>query len=107
MLQQAWGVPAAFFLQQSGILAFSALDYDNRTSERKHPWALVLVPGRRCRFLGGGTAVSHGRRLNYSCARRGPFVYGLPDRSRPTWRVFVAGFEGRGWHREKVRVAWY
>jgi hypothetical protein len=28
-------------------------------------------------------------------------------RSHQTWRVIAAGFEGRGGHGDKVRVAWY
>jgi len=94
----------------SGVLAFSALDYDDRFGSRDHPWALVTNSGKRCRFISGASSVSHGRRLNYFCHRPSlkpcPCVYGLPDRSRPTWRIFVAGLMGRNWHREKVRVAW-
>jgi hypothetical protein len=90
----------------SGVLAFSALDYGDRFNAPDHPWAIVLTSGKRCRFVSGATGVSHGRRLNYICGRSGSFLYGLPDRSRPTWRIFAGRVEGANWHREKIRAVW-
>jgi hypothetical protein len=93
---------------RSGVLALSALDYSDRFRSRRHPWALVLTSGRRCRFVSGGTDAARGRRLNYICGAHGGCLclYGLPDRSRPTWRIFAGGVMGRNWHRERIRVAW-
>jgi hypothetical protein len=91
----------------SGILAFSALDYDNRYKRKHRPWAIVLTSGKRCRFVAGATGVSHGRRLNYVCGNGKSFLYGEPDRSKPTWRIFAGKTDGRNWHREKIRTAWH
>lgn len=93
----------------SGIFVFSALDYDNRFKRQHTPWAIVLTSGKRCRFAAGATGVSHGRRLNYVCGsgNRTSFLYGKPDRSKPTWRIFAGKADGRNWHREKIRTAWH
>lgn len=94
--------------EKKGRIVLSDLDPRDRTELPSRPWAVRLTSGKRCSFIGGATAVSHGRRLNYVC-RRGqpcPCLYGVPDRSRPTWRIFQAGLGGVNWHQVKIAVAW-
>jgi hypothetical protein len=91
---------------KSGVFVFSALDYGDKFKRRRRPWGIVLTSGNRCNFLAGATAVSHGRRLNYDCGS-GSYLYGTPDRSKPTWRIFAGKTEGRNWHREKIRTVWH
>jgi hypothetical protein len=94
--------------ESKGRIVFSDLDPSNRNELPSRPWAVKLGSGKRCSFIGGATAVSRGRRLNYVC-RSGdpcPCLYGVPNRSKPTWRIFQAGLGGANWHRVKIAVAW-
>jgi hypothetical protein len=89
------------------VLIDTPLDDGARTYPRgSRPWALT-VGRRRCLFTPRSRRRVHGRRLSYRCGRRGPFVFGLPNRRRPTWRVLIARTRsGEGLKRAKVRAAW-
>ena len=70
------------------------------------PWALELAGGVRCVFAEGATNVVGGRRLNYVCTHH-RFGFGVPDTSRPTWRIRLArDFNGAGMRKAAIRVAW-
>jgi hypothetical protein len=69
------------------------------------PWA-VKVGRHRCLFKPRGRR-ARGRLLTYACGRRGPYLFGLPNRRRPTWTIRIANTRrGRGLRRAKIRVAW-
>jgi hypothetical protein len=92
--------------EKTGMLAFSALDYDDRYRRPNRPWAIVLKNGKRCVFGAGASSMKHGRRANYFCRDRRTALWGIPNRSKPTWSIFQAGFFGRNWHREPIRTVW-
>ena len=72
----------------------------------RRPWA-VQVGRRRCLFSPRAKRRVHGRRLSYVCGRRGPFLFGLPNRKRRTWTVRIARSKrGKGLRRAKIRAAW-
>jgi hypothetical protein len=97
-----------------GVLLRDRLDYDNRTRVGgSRPWAIRTAAGRRCIWVSGASNVVRGRRLNYVCGRGdfgtfgSPFLFGLPDRRRPTWTIVQArSYDGRGWRRVRIRTAW-
>jgi hypothetical protein len=69
------------------------------------PWALRLASGRRCVLVGGATTVVAGRRMNYACGRR--YLFGSPDRTRPTWRIRQALTPaGAGLRKVAIAAAW-
>jgi hypothetical protein len=71
------------------------------------PWAVQLASGARCVFGEGATGVAHGLRLNYFCGRNGPYLFGSPRVSQPTWRIRMAhDVEGRGWRLVAIARAW-
>jgi hypothetical protein len=75
-----------------------------RTSRR--PWAL-RVGRRRCLLRPRSKRKLRGRRLSYSCGRRGPFLFGSPNRRRRTWTIRLAKTRGgKGLRRAKIRVAY-
>jgi hypothetical protein len=75
-------------------------------SHSSAPWAIKLAR-RRCVFISGGTNAIGRRRLNYACGRHGPVLYGVPNRSKPTWTISLAkNFESRSLRRVRVRAAW-
>jgi hypothetical protein len=69
------------------------------------PWALRLASGRRCVFVTGAAPVVAGRRMNYDCGRR--YLFGTPDRRRPTWRIRQALTPGGvGTRAVAIATAW-
>jgi hypothetical protein len=81
-------------------------DSDRAYRSSSRPWALK-VGRRRCLFKPGSRRKVHGRRLNYVCGRRGPFLFGSPNRRRRTWTIRIAKTRrGKGLRRAKIRVAW-
>jgi hypothetical protein len=71
------------------------------------PWAIELTLHRRCLFLSGASNSIGRKRLNYSCGRHGPFLYGVPDRRTPTWTIGLAArYESRILRPVGVRAAW-
>jgi hypothetical protein len=81
------------------------LDARFGTSPDGPPWALRLASGRRCVRLGGATTVVAGRRMNYACDRR--YLFGSPDRTRPTWRIRQAVTPGGvGMRKVAIAAAW-
>lgn len=81
-------------------------DSDRVFPSGSRPWA-VKVGRRRCLFRPGSKRKVHGKRLTYVCGRRGPFLFGVPSRRRPTWTIRIAKTRrGKGLSRVKVRVAW-
>ena len=96
---------------REGVLLRTSIDesnHGNRPGGR--PWAVVLANGKRCTFLSGGTGVGPGgHRLNYACGRvgNGGFLYGIPNRRRPTWTIrYAKNPDPPRYRRVKIRVAW-
>jgi hypothetical protein len=78
-------------------------DRVERTGTR--PWAIRLRR-RRCLFVRSRRVVRR-RRLNYRCGRRGPYLFGVPNRRRATWTIRVARKrDGRRMRRVRIRTAW-
>jgi hypothetical protein len=78
-------------------------DRVERTGSR--PWALRLRR-RRCLFVRSRRVVRR-RRLNYRCGRRGPYLFGVPNRRRATWTIRAARKrDGRRMRRVRIRTAW-
>jgi hypothetical protein len=92
---------------RSGALIDTPLDDSDRAFKSgRRPWA-VKVGRRRCLFKPGSKRKVHGKRLDYTCGRRGPFLFGLPNRHRATWTIRIAETRrGKGLKRAKIRVAW-
>ncbi len=67
------------------------------------PWALRLVRGDQCVMAAGATSVLGGMRANYFC-NTGAILFGAPDTSRPTWRIFVKA-RGSSEHLDPVPIA--
>ena len=97
---------------QSGRLVHSLLDQESHgTRPGGRPWAVVLASGKRCTFLAGGTASGPGgHRLNYGCGRapHAGYLFGLPRRDRPTWRIRFSRktFDEARYRWIKIRAAW-
>jgi hypothetical protein len=95
---------------RSGTLVRSRLDPDDRFPlTRTRPWALRLVNGRGCVSVSGATTVVRGSRMNYICRhfRTGPFLFGAPNRSRPTWTISLGHtYEPARFKRVRIRAAW-
>jgi hypothetical protein len=71
------------------------------------PWAIALANHPRCLFLSGASKSIGRRRLNYSCGRNGPFLYGGPNRRTPTWTISLAAHhKSRTLRRVSVKNAW-
>jgi hypothetical protein len=95
---------------REGVVVRTRLDESRHgTRPGGRPWALVLANGKRCAFLSGGTSVGPGgHRLNYACGRSpgGGFLYGIPNRQRPTWTIrFAKNLDPGRYRRVKIRVA--
>ncbi len=81
-------------------------DSDRAYKTSSRPWAL-RVGKRRCLFKPGSRRKVHGRRLTYTCGRRGPFLFGSPSHRKRTWTIRVAKTRrGKGLRRAKIRVAY-
>jgi hypothetical protein len=90
-----------------GIVVTSRLDPGDRFPGKVGPWYLVIRHRLHCGFVTGGTGVVRGFRLNYFCGRRGPFLFGKPIRTRPTWRVRMSrNPNGPRLRTVPVRTAW-
>jgi hypothetical protein len=69
------------------------------------PWALRLASGRLCLLVGGAASVVSGRRMNYACGGR--YLFGVPDATRPTWRIRQARTPGgSGMRQVAIATAW-
>ena len=69
------------------------------------PWALRLASGRLCLLVGGAASVVGGRRMNYACGER--YLFGVPDATRPTWRIRQARTPGGlGMRQVAIATAW-
>jgi hypothetical protein len=69
------------------------------------PWALRLLSGRLCLLVGGAASVVGGRRMNYACRER--YLFGVPDATRPTWRIRQARTPGgAGMRQVAIATAW-
>jgi hypothetical protein len=76
-------------------------------SRSSAPWAIALAHHPRCLFLSGASKSIGRKRLNYSCGRNGPFLYGVPDRRTPTWTISLAAhYKSRTLRRVGVKNAW-
>jgi hypothetical protein len=95
---------------RSGTLVRSRLYPDDRFPlSRTRPWALRLATGRGCVSVSGATNVVRGRRLNYICRHftTGPFLFGVPNRSRPTWTIMLGRiYEPKRFKRVRIRTSW-
>jgi hypothetical protein len=92
---------------RTGTLLTSRLDRRDRFPIKTGPWYLVIRWGLRCGFVGGATTVVRGFRLNYVCGPRGPYLFGRPIRTRPTWRMRMSrNPNGPRLRRVPVRAAW-
>src|SRR3954468_4638980 len=81
-------------------------DSDRAYKSSSRPWAL-RVGRRRCLLRLRSKRRVHGRRLTYSCARRGPFLFGRPSHRRRTGTTRIAKpRRGKGLRRAKIRVAY-
>jgi hypothetical protein len=94
-----------------GALVRTKLDEANHGARPGgRPWTVVLASGKRCGFLSGGTAVGPGgHRLNYGCGRspHAGFLFGIPNRTRPTWTIrFARSVDSPTYRRVKIRTAW-
>lgn len=72
-------------------------------------WALRLRSGARCAFVGGGTSVFHGKRLNFACPHD-RWLVGKPNRTRPTWTITQVTEIRNGprhAHRVAIAHAWF
>jgi hypothetical protein len=75
-----------------------------RTSTR--PWAL-RVGRRRCLLVLRSRRRVRRHRLTYSCGRRGPFLFGRPNRRKRTWTIRIAKTRrGKGLRRARIRAAY-
>jgi hypothetical protein len=86
-----------------GYLLSVLIDPDTRgSSPAPGPWAL-RVGRRRCTYIAGP-----GKRKGptYTCGRRGPFLFGAPNKSRKTWTIRQARTKRAAKTRAKVRAAW-
>lgn len=69
------------------------------------PWALRLASGRLCLLVGGAASIVSGRRMNYACGER--YLFGIPDATRPTWRIRQARTPGGSRMRQvAIATAW-
>jgi hypothetical protein len=92
--------------RRAAVIDTALDDSDRAYKSRSRPWAL-RVGRRRCLFKPGSRRKVHRRRLNYACGRRGPFLFGLPNRRRSTWTIRIAKTRrGKGLRKTKIRVAW-
>jgi hypothetical protein len=72
------------------------------------PWALVLADGnQRCTATGGATKTLAGKRLNYTCEDSGTQLWGEPDRTAATWKVFASTGDDPTLKQMDVAVAWF
>lgn len=72
-------------------------------------WALRLRSGARCAFVGGGTSVFHGKRLNFACPHN-RWLVGKPNRTQPTWTIMQVTETRNGprhAHRVAIAHAWF
>ena len=76
---------------------------EHGTSPAPGPWALK-VGKRQCNYI-AGPAKRKGP--TYRCGRRGPFLFGKPNKSKQTWTIRRAKKRnGAGARRVRVRTAW-
>jgi hypothetical protein len=69
------------------------------------PWALRLASGRLCLLVAGAASQVDGRRMNYACGER--YLFGIPDATRPTWRIRQARTPGgSGMRQVAIATAW-
>jgi hypothetical protein len=54
------------------------------------PFGIQLADGAHCLMISGMTTTVKGMRLNYGCDKNGEAAYGDPDRSSPTWTIFMS-----------------
>jgi hypothetical protein len=97
---------------RQGHLLSALLDPDTRgASSVRLPWALE-VGRRRCVVSRSRARPRRGRRRarrrpSYSCGRRGPYLFGRPNRRRSTWTIRLARKRsGRPARRVRIRGAW-
>jgi hypothetical protein len=88
------------------VILTARLDPSDRVQVRRHPWALV-VRRQHCLFAQGATTTFKGKRLNYMCGKRGPYLFGYPNKRRPTWTIAIAQRpDPNRLRRAKISVAW-
>jgi hypothetical protein len=89
------------------VLVRAVLPSRQGESRSTAPWAIELSHHRRCLFLSGASKSIGRKRLNYSCGRHGPYLYGVPARRKPTWTISLAAhYKSRSLLRVAVRAAW-
>jgi hypothetical protein len=89
-----------------GYLLSALLEPDLGSSPAPGPWALQ-VGRKRCTYVPRRAGRRGGPTYRCGRSRRGPFLFGRPNKRRKTWTIRLArNKKGRGARRLPVRVAW-
>ncbi len=73
----------------------------------RRPWALQTVGGLDCQFAAGVTSVVDGMRLNYICGSDKLWLYGEPNRSTSSWKIYGSTMNGSQLTPQNIAVAWF
>jgi hypothetical protein len=69
-------------------------------------WAIELVSGNRCSWMGGATLAVRGFRLNYACGRN-RYLFGAPRTGSRFWKIRLSrGVSGKRMRLVSIKRAW-
>ncbi len=91
---------------RQGHLLSAVIDPESHgSSPAPDAWAL-RVRRRRCTYI-PGPAKRRGPTYRCGGGKRGPFLFGQPNRSKPNWTIRIAkNRRARGARRARIRTAW-